>query len=232
MSVLLLLSSCCRGIVAVGARPTAPAPVACPVGDEGAALPVMRMFLKASTSRAGLPAPCLSAVASSCDVFSPLCPSTVASVLAKGLYGNFIPPSAVAVGAFKGGSAPEFRLVLLLASLNSSSPVVESESVSSSLSSNLAAGCGGGGGDSARVAESEAERRRRSLSAGLYANSGELGDTIVTRFFFVRVGFGGGGGVVGAVWAVVSILTAGAAGTAEGGASGSFERLNGLPDML
>ena len=61
---------------------------AAPDGGEGTALPVRRMFLKASTSicrRAGRASPLSLASVSSLDLSNPNDASVVAKVLAKGL---------------------------------------------------------------------------------------------------------------------------------------------------
>lgn len=122
----------------------------------GTALPVRRIFLKASTSIAGL-GRCASVAAESC-CWRPKLASLVASVLANGLYGAFIPPAMPAAG---GGSEPEFLRVLRDACSRSESAVaVESDAASSSSSSLWE----GGGGDGARPAESEADKRRPPFS--------------------------------------------------------------------
>lgn len=86
--MLLLLLSCGFVKVVLGATDGAVAPATLE-GGEGVALPVRRMFLKASTSSAALPlpAPCLCALPGS-SVFSFINPnpaSLLANVLANGL---------------------------------------------------------------------------------------------------------------------------------------------------
>lgn len=190
--MLLLLLSCGRENVVLGAAGVAVAPTTL-VGGEGVALPVKRMFLKASTSSAALPlAPppltaCLCSFACS-SVFSLLSPnaaSLLASVRANGLNGAVMAGAGAASG---GGSDPEFLLVFFRASSNSESAVAV-ESDSSSLSSTAWAG---GGGDPALPLASAADNRRPPCSDVLLYNTGESGGGvwILTRFLFVRFAAG------------------------------------------
>ena len=162
VSVLLLLSwNLCEGV---------------DTGGEGAALPVIKMLLNASTSMAGLPGPDLGCPSPSGSPLSccssrvccrPIEASFVANVRANGLFGA---PGTDVPSVDRGGSEPEFRLVFWRACSRSESAVaVESESSSSGTA------CGGGG-------DIWPEDSRRGTS------SGDCGGVcIFTVFFFVEV---------------------------------------------
>lgn len=186
VSVLLPLLSFGREKVVFGAAEVVAVAPTTPEGGEGVALPVKRMFLKASTSSAALPLPppppCLCSFPCSCafSLLNPNPASPLANVRANGLYGALIVAAAPAFGL---GSEPEFLLVFFNASSNSESAVAV-ESDSCSLSSSAEAG---GGGDPGLPLASAADNLLPAFSE-LYCSSGESGgDWILTRFFFVRL---------------------------------------------
>lgn len=185
VSVLLLLLSWGLEKVVLGAAEGVAVAPATLEGGEGVALPVNRMFLKASTSSAALPlplpAPCLCSFPCS-SAFSRINPtpaSLLANVFANGLYGALISLA----GALSGeGSDPEFLVVFFNASSSSESAVAV-ESDSSPLSSTVVAG---GGGDPALPLASAADSLLAPLPSVNWASGESGGVWILTRFFFVR----------------------------------------------